>query len=81
MLATITSKGQVTIPKPIRERLHLRSGDQIDFAVDVSGAVRVLPKTLKARDVYGMLKRKGRKPLTIEQMEEKAAKAMAREWR
>jgi AbrB family looped-hinge helix DNA binding protein len=31
MIATITSKGQITIPLAIRERLGLKAGDQIDF--------------------------------------------------
>lgn len=36
----ITSKGQVTIPKRVRERLGVRPGDAIDFVED-NGAVRV----------------------------------------
>ena len=32
--ATITSKGQVTIPKDVRQRLGLRKGDQIEFVVE-----------------------------------------------
>ncbi len=31
MIATITSKGQITIPLQIRERLGLKAGDQINF--------------------------------------------------
>lgn len=31
MKATITSKGQITIPHGIRERLHLKVGDQLEF--------------------------------------------------
>lgn len=30
----ITSKGQVTIPAPIRERLNLREGDEVDFLIE-----------------------------------------------
>jgi len=39
-LATITAKGQVTIPKAIREALELRQGDQLRWDLD-DGAVRV----------------------------------------
>lgn len=36
MIATITSKGQITIPLKIRERLGLKTGDQIEFDEDAS---------------------------------------------
>lgn len=40
-LATITAKGQVTIPKAIREALHLHQGDQLRWDLDDGGGVRV----------------------------------------
>jgi antitoxin PrlF len=40
--STLTTKGQVTIPKPIRDRLGLRPGDSIDFAMDEQGTVRIM---------------------------------------
>ena len=40
-ISTITSKGQVTIPKKVRERLRLRSGDRLDFRVAEDGTIRV----------------------------------------
>ena len=42
MQATITSKGQVTLPKPIRDRLHLKPGDRIDFMLEDDGCLRVV---------------------------------------
>ena len=50
MHATVTSKGQVTIPKPIRDRLHLEPGDKIDFTLDEAGDVRVTPVNLEKMD-------------------------------
>lgn len=42
--ATITSKGQVTIPKRIREQLQLEAGDQLEFVVTQDGELTVRPK-------------------------------------
>lgn len=42
--ATITSKGQVTIPKEIRERLGLEAGQEVEFVLADDGTVEVRPK-------------------------------------
>ena len=55
--ATITSKGQVTLPAEIRRKLGLRPGDRVDFVMDSSGEVRLLPKKrslLELRTVHGL---------------------------
>jgi len=39
MTTTMTSKGQVTIPKPIRDALHLMPGSAIEFSVNAQGEV------------------------------------------
>jgi len=47
---TITSKGQVTIPKPVRDALDLRPGDRIDFDVRdgaIVGHVRRVPDVME----------------------------------
>ena len=41
MTTTMTVKGQVTIPKKVREALHLTPGDAVDFAVSREGQVLV----------------------------------------
>jgi len=46
MLATVTSKGQVTIPKDIRDRLKIRSNDKVDFVIDGEKVLLVPVKTL-----------------------------------
>ena len=43
MSTTVTSKGQVTIPKHLRDHLGLSTGDQVDFVFADDGSVRLLP--------------------------------------
>jgi AbrB family looped-hinge helix DNA binding protein len=72
MESAITVKGQATIPKPIREHLGLQPGDRVKFFVHPDGSVVLLPK-LSASAVRGMVKSRGRRPATTEQMTVAAA--------
>ena len=47
--ATVTSKGQVTIPKKVRDALHLATGDTIEFVVREKGEVILRPISKKNR--------------------------------
>lgn len=56
--AKLTSKGQVTIPAEVRERLALKEGDRVDFYVDPrSGLVRLMARNATVADLVGALKR------------------------
>jgi len=66
--STLTSKGQTTIPKEIRDGLGLLAGDRIRFTLLPNGTVIMRAKTKRLRDLAGMLYRKGRKPVPIEEM-------------
>ena len=37
MAVTVTRKGQVTIPKPVRDRLGISPGSKVDFEVEEDG--------------------------------------------
>jgi antitoxin PrlF len=76
--ATVTSKGQVTIPKDIRDILKIGPGDQIDFIVGDEGEVLISPRTYDFRSLKGLFYKKGRKAASLEQME-KAIKKGASE--
>lgn len=76
MEATLTSKGQVTIPKTVRDALHLRTGDRLDFILEPDGTVRVLPITGSVKRLKGMLPKPAR-ALTLEEMDEAIAKGAA----
>ena len=47
--ARLTGKGQVTIPKAIRDYLHLDTGSKIDFAIYENGEVKVIPLKRRCR--------------------------------
>jgi antitoxin PrlF len=76
--ATVTSKGQITIPKEVRDALHLRAGHRLDFEVRADGNVLVRPRTLDARKLFGIVKSKRRKPVTLEEMDLAIAKGASR---
>jgi antitoxin PrlF len=67
--ATITSKGQVTVPAEVRRRLRLASGDQLDFEITPSGEVRVQPSRSDIRDLAGILRNPKRRPVSLQAME------------
>lgn len=65
--STLTSKGQTTVPKAVRQHLGLKPGDKIRFLVEDDGRVVMLPATLHIRDLRGSLP-KPPKPVSVEQM-------------
>lgn len=75
--ASLTSKGQVTIPKPIRELLKVKTGDRLDFVVEGNRVV-IRPGTLDLRSLRGLLHRSGRKPVSPEDMDAAIARWHAR---
>ena len=66
----VTSKGQITVPRDIRERLKLKLGDKIRFRVADNGQVVVEAAKYHIGELYGLLRRKGGKPLSVEAMDE-----------
>jgi antitoxin PrlF len=76
MESAITSKGQATIPKAIREHLGLKAGDRVKFFLHPDGSVVLLPK-LPVRALRGIMKSRRAKPATIEEMNEAVAEAAA----
>lgn len=57
-ISTMTSKGQLTVPKSIREYLGIDSGNKIEFIIDEVGRVVMIPKTLDIEDIFGMIDRR-----------------------
>ena len=72
--AKLTSKGQVTIPKEVRDALNLETGDRVQFFIREDGTVELRPRTVDLRDLYGLLERRG-KTVTVEEMNEAIRRA------
>lgn len=67
--STLTSKGQITVPKPIREHLHVAEGDQVDFAIAANGDVIMHRITGPISALAGLLHRPNRKAVSQEEMD------------
>ena len=76
MDSAITSKGQATIPKAIRDHLRLKPGDRVKFFVHPDGSVVLLPKR-PASVLRGIVKPRGRRRVTIADMNEATAAGAA----
>ena len=66
--STLTSKGQTTVPKAIRESLRLKPGDRITFTPMPDGTVLMRVKNKSVMSLAGSLRRRGRKVLPVEQL-------------
>lgn len=67
--AKITSKGQVTVPKSVREALELKTGDRVNFVVLDDGRVMMHRRNRDIRDLAEILHRPGQRPVTLEEMQ------------
>lgn len=68
--AKITSKGQVTIPKKIREKMNLHPGDQILFEETEQGDIKISSPKKSIKDLRGILHQPGQKAKTVQEMNE-----------
>jgi antitoxin PrlF len=64
--ATLTSKGQTTIPKAIRDSLGMKAGDRMTFTLMPDGVVVLRVKNKRVSDLGGILHKKGRKAVPVE---------------
>jgi hypothetical protein len=75
---TITAKGQVTLRKDVLQHLGVNNGAKVSVEKLPNGVVQIRAKpTGKISDVFGMLKRPGQRPISIEEMNEAIADGWA----
>lgn len=74
--ATVTSKGQITLPKEIRDALSVHPGDRVMFWRNSQGQVVVEAETRSLMSLKGVLKGK-RKGVTVSEMNEAIAQGAA----
>ncbi len=64
----LTSKGQTTIPKEIRDGLAMKTGDRMTFTLMPDATVIMRVKNKSVTELAGVLHKKGRKPVPVEQL-------------
>ena len=72
--ATLTSKGQLTLPKEVRDRLGLKTGDKLDCVVSGKDEVTLRRRSLDVSDLIGILHLPGKRA-TVEEMNKAAEDA------
>ena len=70
--AIITSKGQITIPKDVRTRLGIGTGDRVEFVEIHDGVFQIVAATQDVQALKGIVP-KPKKPVTIEKMNQAIA--------
>ena len=68
MESSLTSKGQMTVPKAAREHLKVRAGDRLKIFLHPNGTVVLIPK-LPVSSIKRMFAGRVKKPVSIEEMD------------
>ena len=77
MTSKITSKGQITLPKKIRNALDLHPGNRVEFILNNEGQVHMIPVKTSIKELKGMVPAPD-KPVTIREMQEAIEKGAGR---
>jgi len=74
--STLTSKGQITLPRDVRQALGLGVGDKVDF-VEVEGGFKIVPLRKDVRGLKGRFAGRVTRPVTIQEMDDAIAQSAA----
>ena len=80
-VATLTSKGQITIPAMVREQLGLKTGDRVDFALTQDGRVTMTPQRTRFEELRGLLRKASRRRVSVREMDRGIERAVAERWK
>ena len=72
-ISTLASKGQITVPKPIRKYLHVTEGDQVDFSIAANGDVTMRRIRSSVADLAGVLHHPTRQAVSLNAMNDAIA--------
>lgn len=75
-ISTVTTKGQITLPKAVRRALGLVAGDRVDF-VEVEGGYKLTPLQKDIRTLKGRFAGRVAEPVSIDQMNDAIAASAA----
>ena len=75
--ASLTSKGQLTVPKAVRDALGLVTGDRVQF-VEQDGGFRLIAATRDARELKGMFAGRRKKAASLDEIKASAARGAVR---
>jgi len=78
--ATVTSQGQITIPKDVREQLHLQSGSKVQFSVEAGDRAVIRPISARLKDLVGILPRP-KTAVSLDEMDEAIGQAAVSRYR
>lgn len=79
MLATLTSKGQLTLPVSIRRKLHLKPGDKIELFTRGNGHIEGIPVKQSINSLKGILP-KPTKSISLDEMKRAIAEGASNDW-
>jgi antitoxin PrlF len=75
--STLTSKGQITLPREIRKHLGVDSGDRLNFRIRDGGEVVVEAETIDLRTLRGVIKHSGKR-VTLKDMDKAIRRGASR---
>ena len=69
LTAKLSTKGQLVVPKTVRDHLHVNAGDRLDFIIRDDGEVVIRPAVVDVRHLKGLLHRPGREAVSLAEMQ------------